>query len=89
MSGFTRSLLSGLPFPCAFATVAPTIKQRPGRSQCARFSWWELVWNPVAGFLGYVANINGGNMVCEKAAGEMGEAFASGPAAAPSAIARR
>ena len=31
--------------------------------------------NPVAGFLGYVANINGGNMVCKKAAEEMGENF--------------
>jgi peptide/nickel transport system substrate-binding protein len=35
--------------------------------------------NPVAGFLGYVANINGGNMVCKKAAEEMGEGFAKKP----------
>ncbi len=34
---------------------------------------------PVAGFLGYVANINGGNMVCKKAAEEMGEGFAKKP----------
>jgi peptide/nickel transport system substrate-binding protein len=31
--------------------------------------------NPVAGVLGYVANINRGNMVCEKAAEEMGDGF--------------
>ncbi len=35
--------------------------------------------NPVAGFLGYVANVNGGNMVCKKAAEEMGENFAKKP----------
>jgi peptide/nickel transport system substrate-binding protein len=35
--------------------------------------------NPVAGFLGYVANINGGNMVCKKAAEEMGEGFSKKP----------
>jgi peptide/nickel transport system substrate-binding protein len=35
--------------------------------------------NPVAGFLGYVANINGGNMVCKKAAEEMGEGFSRRP----------
>jgi peptide/nickel transport system substrate-binding protein len=35
--------------------------------------------NPVAGFLGYVANINGGNMVCKKAAEEMGDGFAKRP----------
>ncbi|MBY0611182.1 MAG: polyamine ABC transporter substrate-binding protein [Beijerinckiaceae bacterium] len=35
--------------------------------------------NPVAGFLGYVANINGGNMVCKKAAEEMGENFGKKP----------
>ncbi|SDR63195.1 peptide/nickel transport system substrate-binding protein [Rhizobiales bacterium GAS113] len=35
--------------------------------------------NPVAGFLGYVANINGGNMVCKKAAEEMGESFSKKP----------
>ena len=27
--------------------------------------------NPVAGFLGYLANVNGGNMICKKAAEEM------------------
>ncbi len=31
--------------------------------------------NPVAGFLGYVANVNGGNQICKKAAEEMGENF--------------
>ena len=35
--------------------------------------------NPVAGFLGYVANVNGGNQVCKKAAEEMGENFAKKP----------
>jgi peptide/nickel transport system substrate-binding protein len=35
--------------------------------------------NPVAGFLGYVANINGGNMVCKKAAEEMGDGFSKKP----------
>ncbi len=35
--------------------------------------------NPVAGFLGYVSNINGGNMVCKKAAEEMGENFGKKP----------
>src|SRR5258706_6456655 len=35
--------------------------------------------NPVAGFLGYVANVNGGNMICKKAAVEMGENFAKKP----------
>jgi peptide/nickel transport system substrate-binding protein len=35
--------------------------------------------NPVAGFLGYVANVNGGNMVCKKAAEEMGENFSKKP----------
>ena len=35
--------------------------------------------NPVAGFLGYVANVNGGNMVCKKAAEEMGENFSKRP----------
>ena len=35
--------------------------------------------NPVAGFLGYVANVNGGNMVCKKAAEEMGDNFAKKP----------
>ena len=35
--------------------------------------------NPVAGFLGYVANVNGGNMVCKKAAEEMGENFGKKP----------
>lgn len=35
--------------------------------------------NPVAGFLGYVANINGGNMICKKAAEEMGENFGKKP----------
>ena len=34
---------------------------------------------PVAGFLGYVANINGGNMVCKKAAEEMGDGFSRKP----------
>ena len=34
---------------------------------------------PVAGFLGYVANINGGNMVCKKAAEEGGENFGKRP----------
>src|SRR4029079_5681476 len=32
-----------------------------------------------AGFLGYVANVNGGNMICKKAAEEMGENFAKKP----------
>ena len=35
--------------------------------------------NPFAGFLGYVANINGGNMVCKKAAEEMGDGFSKKP----------
>jgi peptide/nickel transport system substrate-binding protein len=35
--------------------------------------------HPVAGFLGYVANINGGNMVCKKAAEEMGDGFSKKP----------
>jgi peptide/nickel transport system substrate-binding protein len=35
--------------------------------------------NPIAGFLGYVANVNGGNMVCKKAAEEMGEGFSKKP----------
>ena len=35
--------------------------------------------NPVAGFLGYVANVNGGNMVCKKAAVEMGDNFSKKP----------
>jgi peptide/nickel transport system substrate-binding protein len=35
--------------------------------------------NPVAGFLGYVANINGGNMVCKKAVEEMGDNFGKKP----------
>ncbi len=35
--------------------------------------------NPVAGFLGYVANVNGGNQICKKAAEEMGENFAKKP----------
>jgi peptide/nickel transport system substrate-binding protein len=35
--------------------------------------------NPMAGFLGYVANVNGGNQVCKKAAEEMGENFAKKP----------
>ncbi len=35
--------------------------------------------NPVAGFLGYVANVNGGNMICKKAADELGEGFARKP----------
>jgi peptide/nickel transport system substrate-binding protein len=35
--------------------------------------------SPVAGFLGYVANINGGNMVCKKAAEEMGDNFGKKP----------
>jgi peptide/nickel transport system substrate-binding protein len=35
--------------------------------------------SPVAGFLGYVANINGGNMVCKKAAEEMGDGFGKKP----------
>jgi peptide/nickel transport system substrate-binding protein len=35
--------------------------------------------SPVAGFLGYVANINGGNMVCKKAAEEMGDGFSKKP----------
>ena len=35
--------------------------------------------NPVAGSLGYVANINGGNMVCKKAAEEMGDGFSKKP----------
>ncbi len=34
---------------------------------------------PVAGFLGYVANINGGNMVCRKAAEEAGDNFGKRP----------
>src|SRR6202162_2386047 len=34
---------------------------------------------PVAGFLGYVANINGGNMVCKKAGEEMGDGFSKKP----------
>jgi len=35
--------------------------------------------NPVAGFLGYVANVNGGQMICKKAAVEMGENFSKKP----------
>jgi peptide/nickel transport system substrate-binding protein len=35
--------------------------------------------NPIAGFLGYVANVNGGNMICKKAAEEMGEGFSKKP----------
>jgi peptide/nickel transport system substrate-binding protein len=35
--------------------------------------------NPIAGFLGYVANVNGGNMVCKKAAEEMGDGFSKKP----------
>ncbi len=35
--------------------------------------------NPIAGFLGYVANVNGGNMVCKKAAEEMGDNFSKKP----------
>jgi peptide/nickel transport system substrate-binding protein len=35
--------------------------------------------NPVAGFLGYVSNVNGGNMICKKAAVEMGENFSKKP----------
>jgi peptide/nickel transport system substrate-binding protein len=35
--------------------------------------------NPVAGFLGYVANVNGGNMVCKKAVDEMGDGFSKKP----------
>ena len=35
--------------------------------------------SPVAGFLGYVANVNGGNQVCKKAAEEMGENFSKKP----------
>jgi peptide/nickel transport system substrate-binding protein len=35
--------------------------------------------NPVAGFLGYVANLNGGNVVCKKAAEEMGDGFSKKP----------
>jgi len=35
--------------------------------------------NPVAGFLGYVANVNGGQQVCKKAVEEMGENFAKKP----------
>lgn len=35
--------------------------------------------NLVPGFLGYVANINGGNMVCKKAAEEMGDGFSKKP----------
>src|SRR6516164_5007863 len=35
--------------------------------------------NPVAGFLGYVANVNGGNQVCKKAAEEMGDNFSKKP----------
>ncbi len=34
---------------------------------------------PVAGFLGYVSNINGGNMVCKKAAEEAGDNFGKKP----------
>ncbi|MFI5012196.1 MAG: ABC transporter substrate-binding protein [Hyphomicrobiales bacterium] len=34
---------------------------------------------PIAGFLGYVANVNGGNMVCKKAAEEMGDGFSKKP----------
>jgi peptide/nickel transport system substrate-binding protein len=34
---------------------------------------------PKAGFLGYVANIIGGNMVCKKAAEEMGDGFSKKP----------
>ncbi|MBV8184258.1 MAG: polyamine ABC transporter substrate-binding protein [Hyphomicrobiales bacterium] len=35
--------------------------------------------NPVAGFLGYVANVNGGNQICKKAAEELGENFSKKP----------
>jgi peptide/nickel transport system substrate-binding protein len=35
--------------------------------------------NPVAGFLGYLSNLHGGNMVCKKAAEEMGENFSKKP----------
>ncbi len=35
--------------------------------------------NPVPGFLGYLANYHGGNMVCKKAALEMGENFKNKP----------
>lgn len=35
--------------------------------------------NPVPGFLGYLANYHGGNMVCKKAAEEMKENFAKKP----------
>jgi peptide/nickel transport system substrate-binding protein len=35
--------------------------------------------NPVAGFLGYLSNLHGGNMVCKKAAEELGENFSKKP----------
>jgi peptide/nickel transport system substrate-binding protein len=35
--------------------------------------------NPVPGFLGYLSNYHGGNMVCKKAAEEMGENFSKKP----------
>ncbi len=35
--------------------------------------------NPVAGFLGYLSNLHGGNMVCKKAAEEMGDNFSKKP----------
>jgi peptide/nickel transport system substrate-binding protein len=35
--------------------------------------------NPVAGFLGYLSNLHGGNMVCKKAAEEMGDSFSKKP----------
>ncbi|MEZ5843736.1 MAG: ABC transporter substrate-binding protein [Hyphomicrobiaceae bacterium] len=35
--------------------------------------------NPVPGFLGYLANYHGGNMVCKKAAEEMKDGFAKKP----------
>ncbi len=44
-----------------------------------RYTLKVTLKNPVAGFLGYVANINGGNMVCKKAAEEMGDGFSKKP----------
>jgi peptide/nickel transport system substrate-binding protein len=44
-----------------------------------RYTLKVTLKNPVAGFLGYVANINGGNMVCKKAAEEMGDGFSKRP----------
>ncbi len=35
--------------------------------------------NPVAGFLGYLANLHGGNMVCKKAVEALGDKFSKNP----------